>query len=65
MSEAIMKEPFVDFIKKELEPKTVLRACGLPAKNKTGSMKAEQFLDRLNEPELHEPIPLLKRCNRV
>jgi len=30
-----MREPFVDFIKKELEPKTVLIACGLPASYKT------------------------------
>lgn len=30
-----MKEPFVDFMKKELEPKTVLIACGLPASYKT------------------------------
>ncbi len=30
-----MKEPFVDFMKKELHPKTVLIACGLPASYKT------------------------------
>ena len=30
-----MKEPFVDFIKKELKPETVLIACGLPASYKT------------------------------
>ncbi len=30
-----MKEPFVDFMKKELEPETVLIACGLPASYKT------------------------------
>ena len=30
-----MKEPFVEFMKKELEPKTVLIACGLPASYKT------------------------------
>lgn len=30
-----MREPFVDFIKKELSPKTVLMACGLPASYKT------------------------------
>jgi hypothetical protein len=30
-----MKEPFVDFMKRELEPKTVLIACGLPASYKT------------------------------
>jgi len=30
-----MKEPFVDFMKKELTPKTVLIACGLPASYKT------------------------------
>jgi predicted kinase len=30
-----MKEPFVDFMKKELNPKTVLIACGLPASYKT------------------------------
>ncbi|MBW2709285.1 MAG: ATP-binding protein [Deltaproteobacteria bacterium] len=30
-----MKEPFVDFMKKELEPGTVLIACGLPASYKT------------------------------
>lgn len=30
-----MKEPFVDFIKKELQPETVLIACGLPASYKT------------------------------
>jgi len=35
MSEAIMREPFVDFMKKELKPKTVLIACGLPASYKT------------------------------
>ncbi|MCF8130309.1 MAG: ATP-binding protein [Deltaproteobacteria bacterium] len=30
-----MKEPFVEFMKKELEPGTVLIACGLPASYKT------------------------------
>jgi predicted kinase len=30
-----MRESFVDFIKRELEPKTVLIACGLPASYKT------------------------------
>ncbi len=30
-----MKEPFIDFMKKELEPNTVLIACGLPASYKT------------------------------
>ena len=30
-----MKEPFVDFMNKELEPETVLIACGLPASYKT------------------------------
>ncbi len=30
-----MKEPFVEFMKKELNPKTVLIACGLPASYKT------------------------------
>ena len=30
-----MKEPFVDFMKNELEPGTVLIACGLPASYKT------------------------------
>lgn len=30
-----MREPFIDFMKKELEPKTVLIACGLPASYKT------------------------------
>jgi len=30
-----MREPFADFIKKELDPKTVLIACGLPASYKT------------------------------
>jgi predicted kinase len=30
-----MKEPFVDFMKRELESKTVLIACGLPASYKT------------------------------
>jgi predicted kinase len=30
-----MKEPFIDFMKKELDPKTVLIACGLPASYKT------------------------------
>lgn len=30
-----MREPFVDFMKKELKPKTVLMACGLPASYKT------------------------------
>ena len=30
-----MREPFVDFMKKELDPETVLIACGLPASYKT------------------------------
>ena len=30
-----MREPFVDFMKNELDPKTVLIACGLPASYKT------------------------------
>ena len=30
-----MKEPFIDFMKKELGPQTVLMACGLPASYKT------------------------------
>ncbi len=30
-----MREPFVGFMKKELKPKTVLIACGLPASYKT------------------------------
>ena len=30
-----MKEPFVDFIRNELKPETVLIACGLPASYKT------------------------------
>ena len=30
-----MREAFVDFIKRELEPRTVLIACGLPASYKT------------------------------
>jgi len=30
-----MKEPFVEFMKRELEPDTVLIACGLPASYKT------------------------------
>ena len=30
-----MKEPFVNFMKKELKPETVLIACGLPASYKT------------------------------
>ena len=30
-----MREPFVDFTKAELQPKTVLIACGLPASYKT------------------------------
>lgn len=30
-----MREPFVDFIKRELVPETVLIACGLPASYKT------------------------------
>jgi predicted kinase len=30
-----MREPFVDFMKRELEPKTVMIACGLPASYKT------------------------------
>lgn len=30
-----MREPFVDFMKKELGPKTVFIACGLPASYKT------------------------------
>ena len=32
-----MKEPFVAFMKKELEPQTVLIACGLPASCKTST----------------------------
>ena len=31
----MLKEPFVDFMKKELEPHAVLIACGLPASYKT------------------------------
>jgi len=31
-----MREPFVDFVKRELDKKTVLIACGLPASCKTG-----------------------------
>jgi len=30
-----MREPFIDFMKKELGPDTVLIACGLPASYKT------------------------------
>jgi predicted kinase len=30
-----MKKPFVDFMKRQLDPKTVLIACGLPASYKT------------------------------
>jgi predicted kinase len=30
-----MKEPFQEFMKKELDPKTILIACGLPASYKT------------------------------
>ena len=30
-----MREPFVDFMKKNLGPQTVLIACGLPASYKT------------------------------
>ncbi len=30
-----MREPFVDFMKRELGPRTVLMACGLPASYKT------------------------------
>ncbi|MDY6974396.1 MAG: hypothetical protein SV775_19085, partial [Thermodesulfobacteriota bacterium] len=30
-----MREPFVNFMKRELEPGTVLIACGLPASYKT------------------------------
>ncbi|MEA2039064.1 MAG: ATP-binding protein, partial [Thermodesulfobacteriota bacterium] len=30
-----MREPFADFVEKELRPKTVLIACGLPASGKT------------------------------
>ena len=30
-----MKEPFIEFMKEELEPETVLIACGLPASYKT------------------------------
>ncbi|RLB16197.1 MAG: hypothetical protein DRG82_09760 [Deltaproteobacteria bacterium] len=30
-----MKEPFLDFMKRELKPRTVLIACGLPASYKT------------------------------
>ena len=33
--EIAMKEPFADFMKNELEPGTVLIACGLPASYKT------------------------------
>ncbi len=31
-----MKEPFADFIKKELQPRTLVITCGLPASYKTG-----------------------------
>ncbi|MCD6305485.1 MAG: ATP-binding protein [Deltaproteobacteria bacterium] len=31
----MMREPFVEFMKRELEPKTVLISCGLPASYKT------------------------------
>ncbi len=34
-SAVIMKEPFVNFMKKELQAETVLIACGLPASYKT------------------------------
>jgi len=34
-SAVIMKEPFVNFMKKELQTETVLIACGLPASYKT------------------------------
>ena len=30
-----MREPFAEFMKKELRPETVLIACGLPASYKT------------------------------
>jgi hypothetical protein len=30
-----MREPFVEFMTRELEPRTVLIACGLPASYKT------------------------------
>jgi len=33
--DTLMKEPFADFMKKELGPQTVLVACGLPASYKT------------------------------
>jgi len=33
--EIMMREPFVDFMKRELGPETVLIACGLPASYKT------------------------------
>jgi predicted kinase len=45
-----MREPFVDFVKKELDPKTVLIACGLPASYKTetteviGTLKGYRIL---------------------
>lgn len=35
ISESMMKEPFVAFMTEELEPNTVLIACGLPASYKT------------------------------
>lgn len=31
----LMRQPFIDFMKKELKPETVLIACGLPASYKT------------------------------
>lgn len=34
-----MREPFIDFIKKELKPKTVLIGCGLPASGKTTAIR--------------------------
>ncbi len=45
-----MKEPFIDFMKKELGPRTVLIACGLPASYKTetteviGALKGYKIL---------------------
>jgi predicted kinase len=33
----VMREPFEEFVKRELDRKTVLIACGLPASGKTGA----------------------------
>ena len=41
-----MREPFVDFMEKSLNPQTVLIACGLPASYKTETTEVIADLDR-------------------